>query len=102
MGHMTISNRKIEIKRPCHKDVISLLNLLAQDTQTAMVICTAKEWDASGVEEEKTFTNYHCTLERKTGILVLLILELHSKLFCRANLLSKKDQNSKGLLFIYS
>ena len=34
---------------------MSLANLLAQDTQTATVICTAKKWDASEVKEEKIF-----------------------------------------------
>ena len=34
---------------------MSLSNLLAQDTQTATVICTAKKWDASEVKEEKIF-----------------------------------------------
>ena len=63
MDHRTMSYRKIEIKRPCLKDIIFLPNLLVQNTQTAKVTYTGGKWDASGVKREKTFANYHYTLE---------------------------------------
>ena len=58
-----MSYRKAEIKRPCLKDIIFPPNLLEQNTQTAKVICTGRKQDASGVKKEKTFANYHYTLE---------------------------------------
>ena len=97
MGHRTISNRKMEIKRPCLKDVISFPNLLAQNTQTAMVICTAKNWHATGVKEEKTFANYHCTLERKiVGFLCYSFVNCKANCFVEQKYLVKrpKDQGS--------
>ena len=67
-----MSNRKSEIKRPCLKDIF-LSNVLAQNTQTTKVIWTERKWNVSGVKEEKTFKNYHCTFERKNfGIITLL------------------------------
>lgn len=84
-------NRKSEIKRPCLKDIF-LSNVLAQNTQTAKVIWTERKWNVSGVKEEKTFKNYHCTFERKNfGIItLLLILELHSNYFAAQMYLVKK------------
>ena len=72
MDQRTVSNKKSEIKRPCLKDIF-LSNLLAQNTQIAKVIWTGRKWNVSGVKEEKTFENYHCTFERKNfGIIALL------------------------------
>ena len=94
MGHRTISNRNIEIKHPC----------LNKPSSTRYSDCydhlQCKKRGSCGVKEEKTFANYHCTLERKTGIFALLILELSSKFFRRANILSKRDQKTKDVLFI--
>ena len=95
MGHRTISNRKIEIKRPC----------LNEPSSTRYSDCYGHlqckkmgfQWNKRG----KNFRELSLHFGKKNcGIFALLILELYSKLFRRANILSKKDQKTKDLLFI--
>ena len=60
MGHRTISNRKIEIKRPC----------LNKPSSTRYSDCyghlQCKKMGYQCSKDENTFANCHCTLERKT------------------------------------
>ena len=95
-----MSNRKMEIKRPYLKDVIFLPNLLAQKTQTAKMICTGKKWDASGVKMEKTFVNYHYTLEELWDCCLIIDSWITQQLFCRANVLSKNKRHTWKFLLM--
>ena len=94
MDHRTKSNKNIEIKRPCLKEIIFLLNLLAQNIQTAKVIRTERKWDVSGVKEEKAFAKYHWTFERKKFVGFLpyyRFLILHSYYFAEQMYLVKTN-----------
>ena len=82
MDRRTMSNRKIEIKSPCLTDINFLLNIHAENTQTAKVNLHRKKMGCHSIERGKSFRKLHFQKEELRRILaLLLILELHCNYF---------------------